>query len=77
MIYELPFHLNQCGGYKGIITFDHHYILEKVEGGTKFIQREDYTGLYVHFWDASWVEPAYSRVNLALRDEVMKRRAQK
>ena len=77
MIYEPPFHLNQFGGYQGIITFDHHYILDKVDGGTKLIQREDYTGFYVHFWDAGWVEPAYSRVNLALRDEVIKRRTQK
>ena len=30
-----PYHLNQFGGYTGIITFDHHYILEKVDGGNK------------------------------------------
>ena len=69
-----PYHLNQFGGYTGIITFDHHYILEKVEGGTKVIQREEYTGVYMNFWDASWVEPAYERVNEALRDEVIKRK---
>ena len=77
MIYEPPYHLNQFGGYQGIITFDHHYILEKTDGGTKLIQKEDYTGFYLHFWDADWVEPAYSRVNLALRDEVLRRRAEK
>ena len=67
--------MNQFGGYTGIITFDHHYILEKVDGGTKVIQREEYTGVYMNFWDASWVEPAYGRVNEALRDEVIKRKS--
>ena len=68
-------HLNQFGGYVGIITFDHHYILEPVEGGTRVVQREDYTGFYLHFWDSSWVTPAYNRVNRALRDEVLRRKA--
>ena len=68
--FEPPFHLNQFGGYKGIITFDHHYILEKVDAGTKVIQKEEYTGFYVNFWDSAWVEPAYRRVNEALKQEV-------
>ena len=70
--FEPPFHLNQFGGYRGIITFDHHYILEKVDTGTKVIQKEEYTGFYVNFWDSSWVEPAYQRVNEALKREVTK-----
>ena len=53
-----------------VITFDHHYILEKVEEGTKVIQKEEYTGFYVNFWDSSWVEPAYNQVNEALKKEV-------
>jgi hypothetical protein len=65
-----PYHLNQFGGYRGIITFDHHYILEKVDAGTKVIQKEEYTGFYVNFWDSAWVVPAYSRVNKALKQEV-------
>ncbi|MEK9553523.1 MAG: hypothetical protein VW446_09705, partial [Alphaproteobacteria bacterium] len=43
-LFDAPRHLNQFGGYVGIITFDHHYILEPVEGGTRVVQREDYTG---------------------------------
>lgn len=73
-VYDPPYHLNQFGGYMGIITFDHHYELERVDGGTKVKQWEDYTGIYVHFWDASWVEPAYQGVNEALRLEVLRRR---
>ena len=72
--FEPPFHLNQFGGYRGIITFDHHYILEKVEEGTKVIQKEEYTGLYVNFWDSLWVEPAYKKVNEALKQEVLRRK---
>ena len=74
-IYDQPRHLNQFGGYLGVITFDHHYILEAVEGGTRVVQREDYTGLYVHFWDHEWLEPGYSRVNEGLRKEVLRRKA--
>ena len=70
--FEPPYHLNQFGGYRGIITFDHHYILEKVDAGTKVIQKEEYTGFYVNFWDSAWVEPAYQRVNEALKREVTK-----
>ena len=74
-LFDPPHHLNQFGGYLGVITFDHHYILEAVEGGTKVIQREDYTGLYVHFWDAEWLQDGYSLVNRGLRDEVLRRKA--
>ena len=74
--FDPPYHLNQFGGYTGIITFDHHYELKKVDGGTKVIQREEYTGFYMNFWDASWVEPAYKRVNEALRKEVLRRKTQ-
>lgn len=68
--FDPPYHLNQFGGYRGIITFDHHYILEKIDAGTKVIQKEEYTGFYVNFWDSAWVEPAYRRVNEALKQEV-------
>ncbi len=71
--FEPPYHLNQFGGYRGIITFDHHYILEKVVAGTKVIQKEEYTGFYVNFWDSAWVEPAYQMVNEALKTEVLSR----
>ena len=74
-LFDPPRHLNQFGGYLGVITFDHHYILEPVEGGTRVIQREDYTGLYVHFWDAEWLNDGYSNVNEGLRAEVLRRKA--
>ena len=74
-LFDPPRHLNQFGGYLGIITFDHHYILQPVDGGTRVIQREDYTGLYVHFWDAEWLNDGYGRVNQGLRDEVLRRKA--
>lgn len=63
--------LNQYGGMWGILTFDHKYILEPVDGGTKVIQQEEYNGIGVWFWDNSWIEPAYNKVNEALRDRVV------
>ncbi len=72
---EVPKELNQYGGLWGILTFDHYYILEPVEGGTKVTQYEIYRGIGVWFWNASWVEPAYSNVNEALRDQVLKRKS--
>ena len=53
--------LEQFGGMRGVLTFDHHWILEPVEGGTKVIQHEDYRGIGVWFWDPSWFEGAYGR----------------
>ena len=63
--------LNQYGGLWGFLTFDHRYILEPVEGGTQVTQHEDYRGIGVWFWDECWVEPAYQKVNEALRDRVI------
>lgn len=63
--------LNQFGGTRGILTFDHKWILEPVDGGTRVIQHEEYRGLGVWFWDASWVEPAYQRALKALKDRVV------
>ena len=63
--------LNQAGGYWGILTFDHHWILESVEGGTRVTQHEDYTGVGVLFFDPSWFEAAYGRGNRNLRDRVL------
>ena len=65
--------LNQAGGYWGILTFDHHWILEPVDGGTRVTQHEDYEGIGVLFFDPSWFEAAYGRGNRALRDRVMAR----
>ncbi len=63
--------LNQSGGIWGLLTFDHHWILEPVEAGTRVTQHEDYTGIGVLFWDPSWFEQAYDRGNRALRARVL------
>ena len=63
-------HINQSGGIPGIITFDHHYYLEAEGAGTRVIQHETDMGLYMYFWDSSWVEPAYASVNEALKAQV-------
>jgi hypothetical protein len=62
--------LNQGGGIPGILTFDHKWLLEPVNGGTRVTQHEEYRGVGVIFWDASWVEPAYRNANEALRNRV-------
>ena len=58
--------LHQHGGTWGILTFDHHWILEPVEGGTRVVQHENYRGIGVWFWDPSWFEGAYARALDAL-----------
>ena len=63
--------LNQSGGTPGILTFDHKWLLESVNEGTRVTQHEEYRGVGVIFWDASWVEPAYRNVNEALRNRVV------
>ena len=65
--------LNQFGGISGIITFDHQWLLEPAEGGTKVIQHEVDRGIYVWFWDSDWVEPSYLKASEALRDRVLSR----
>ncbi|TPV96719.1 MAG: SRPBCC domain-containing protein [Myxococcales bacterium FL481] len=62
--------LNQFGGIRGVLTFDHHWRLEAVDGGTKVTQHEDYRGIGVWFWDPSWFETAYANANTALRERV-------
>ena len=62
--------LNQFGGMRGILTFDHQWLLEPVEGGTKVIQHEEYRGIGVWFWDYSWVTPAYNEANEALKNRI-------
>ncbi|MGD9057176.1 MAG: SRPBCC domain-containing protein [Desulfobacterales bacterium] len=62
--------LNQGGGIPGILTFDHKWLLEPVNEGTRVTQHEEYRGIGVLFWDASWVGPAYRNVNEALKNRV-------
>ena len=63
--------INQYGGLPGFITFDHKWLLEPVDGGTKVIQHEVDRGFWVWFWDSNWVEPAYAEANEALRERVL------
>ncbi len=62
--------LRQSGGYWGFLTFDHQWLLEPIEGGTKVIQHEVDQGFYMWFWDSSWIEPSYMKVSEALKERV-------
>ncbi|MDK9735706.1 SRPBCC family protein [Vibrio sp. D404a] len=64
-------HLNHNGGVWGIITFDQHYYLEPHELGTKFIIHEDYTGVYVNFWDETHTQQQYQNMADALKHRVL------
>ena len=66
--------LRQKGGFTGMLTFDHQWILEPVEDGTKVTQYEIDRGLYVWFWDDSWIVPKYTEVLQALEREVARRK---
>ena len=59
--------LQQKGGIPGFVTFNHIWRLEAVDGGTKVIQYEVDRGLYMWFWDSSWVEPAYQKATDGLK----------
>lgn len=59
--------LRQKGGVPGILTFDHRWLLEPVPSGTKVTQYEVDRGIGLWFWNSSWIEPAYSKVNDALK----------
>lgn len=59
--------LNQFGGMRGVLTFDHNWRLEPADGGTRLIQHEEYRGIGVWFWDPSGTERQYAQANDALR----------
>lgn len=59
--------LNQGGGLAFVMSFDHQYILEPTENGTKLIIHEDYSGIGVNFWNPSPVGEAYVRLNTAIK----------
>lgn len=65
--------LRQTGGMAGVLTFDHQWLLQPAEGGTKVTQYEVDRGLYVWFWDDSWILPKYNETLEALDREVKKR----
>ena len=59
--------LHQRAGIPGILTAHHSYRLEPTQGGTRLIQHEIDNGVAMLFWDSSWVQPTYERVNQALK----------
>ena len=59
--------LNQFGGVPGVLTYDHTWSLEPVDGGTRVVQFEEYRGIGVLFWNPAWVEEAYNGANENLK----------
>ena len=59
--------LHQSGGYPTFLTYDHNWYLEAVPEGTKVIQYEYYTGLYVLIWDPAPAQLAYEQANKNLK----------
>ena len=62
--------LRQSGGIPGILTFDHRWLLEPVEGGTQVVQHEVDRGIGLWFVDTDWIEHAYAAANEALAERV-------
>lgn len=62
--------LRQYGGVPGFLTFEHRWLLEPVEGGTKVTQHEIDRGIYLWFWNSDWIEPAYQSVLNALSERL-------
>ena len=62
--------LNQFGGMRGVLTFDHTWRLEPVAGGTRVTQHEVYRGIGVWFWDPARVEEAYQDALAALEQHL-------
>lgn len=62
--------LRQQGGVPLVITFDHQWLLEPVDEGTKVTQYEVDRGFYVWFWDDSWIIPSYTKTLDALAKHV-------
>jgi len=59
--------LNQGGGLPFVLTFNHKYILEPLDNGTKLTIHEDYGGIGVNFWNPTPVQSAYKRLNEAIK----------
>lgn len=63
--------LYQSGGILTIITYDNYWRVEPIDDNiTKVSITENYTGVYVWFWNADSVEQAYQLQNEALRQRV-------
>lgn len=64
--------IHQRLGLPLVLTSNHRWLLEPVEGGTKVIQDEVDTGFYTHFWRSDWVVDAYTRAGEGLKNHVLK-----
>ena len=60
----------RTGGLPGVLTFDHYWTLEPVDGGTRVTQHENYSGICAWFWDQGWFEDAYGSSIRALGNQV-------
>ncbi len=67
--------IRQRGGTPGLLTFDHRWLLEAVDGGTSVSQYEVDRGIWLWFWDSDWILPAYESVLDALEKEIEERAA--
>lgn len=63
--------IKQFAGMPILLTADHEWRLEAVEGGTRVQQYEVDKGIWMWFWDAGWVQPSYEQVNKALKRRVL------
>jgi len=68
---DKPNELNQVGGIPGVITFNHRWLLESVDGGTKVTQHEIDRGIGLWFWNSDWIEPSYSSVLAELEKRLL------
>lgn len=63
--------LYQSGGIPTVITYDNYWRVEPIDNNaTKVSITEEYTGVYVWFWNADSVEQAYQLQNEALKQRV-------
>ena len=63
--------VRQGGGLPGVLTYNHSWVLQPVEGGTHVRQIDVDRGGFLWFWDSSWVEPAFQLANEALARRVL------
>ena len=63
--------LHQGGGMPGVLTYNHSWTLQPVEGGTLVRQIDVDRGAFLWFWDTSWIEPSFRLPNEALARRVM------
>ena len=63
--------LHQGGGMPGLLTYNHSWTLQQVEGGTSVRQTDVDRGAFLWFWDTSWIEPSFRLANEALARRVL------